>query len=214
VFGNGTMTEAQKKELYDMLDYDEQSVSADMVNEPRDAVKARVVAQLKKGSFALQSDVDNKPTEIISIVFEHLQANVLQRPESLACSLALGNFGVFDRTTANTIYPQIAHVKETDDSASFSPSAPFFALDFENRPLDGRADMALSMRMRPMEIIYHRGYIEAIYLFFKPPDTQLESVEALLVRKRSFVLIHLAYSDVECCEPDAGRNQARYSCWP
>ena len=35
--------------------------------------------------------------------------------------------------------------------------------------------------MRHMEIVYHKGYVEAVYKFFKPPESQLESVEALLV---------------------------------
>ena len=59
---------------------------------------------------------------------------------------------------------------------------PFFFLKFERNPLDGRADSALTVRMRYMEIVYHKGYIEAVYKFLKPPASQLESVEALLVR--------------------------------
>jgi vacuolar protein sorting-associated protein 13A/C len=58
---------------------------------------------------------------------------------------------------------------------------PFFFVKFENNPLDERADNALTVRMRHMEIIYHKGYVEAVYRFFKPPSSQLESVEALLV---------------------------------
>lgn len=164
-----------------MLDYNEQTSSANLMNEPRDALKTKVVAKLKQGSFALQSDVNGKSTEIISIVFDNLSADVLQRSQNLACSMALGGFGIYDRTTTDTVYSQIAHVKDASDSASFSADAPFFALDFENNPLDDRADMALSVKLRPMEIIYHRGYVEAIYQFFKPPASQLESVEALLV---------------------------------
>jgi vacuolar protein sorting-associated protein 13A/C len=174
------MTAAQRKELYDTLDYDEETAVTQSLNEPRDALKARVAARLKRGSFALQSEVAGKSTEIISIVFDLLQANVLQRPDNLALSMSLGGFGVFDKTTQNTIYPQIAHVKDADDAASFSSGAPFFTLDFESKPLDDRADMALSVRLLPMEIVYHRGYVEAAYQFFKPPESQLESVEALL----------------------------------
>jgi len=58
---------------------------------------------------------------------------------------------------------------------------PFFFVKFENNPLDERADTALTARMRHMEIIYHKGYVEAIFKFFRPPESQLGSVEALLV---------------------------------
>jgi vacuolar protein sorting-associated protein 13A/C len=178
---DGTMTEAQKKELYDMLDYDEQSATTESINEPADALKARVVAKLNKGSLALQSEVAGKPTEIISVVFDVFQANVLQRQENLALALALGGLRVFDRTTDKTLYSQIVHMKGGDNGAPAATEEPLFALDFESKPLDARADMALSVRLKPTEIIYHRGYVEAVVAFFKPPESQLESVEALLV---------------------------------
>lgn len=60
------------------------------------------------------------------------------------------------------------------------PELPFFWLKFEHNPLDGRADNALAVRLRHMEIIYHKGYVEAIFKFFKPPESQLESVGALI----------------------------------
>ncbi|GAA5849449.1 hypothetical protein JCM5353_001982 [Sporobolomyces roseus] len=59
-------------------------------------------------------------------------------------------------------------------------SQPFFSLKFEHQPLDKRADNALAVRLRHTEIVYHRGYVEAIVAFFKPPESQLESVGALM----------------------------------
>ena len=87
---------------------------------------------------------------------------------------------------------QIVHVKER--SALSSPgegpgnellaleAKPFFSASFEQNPLDGRADSALSVNMRSLEILYHRGYVEAIREFFRPPESQLESLAALLVK--------------------------------
>ncbi|KAL7343935.1 hypothetical protein BJY59DRAFT_711306 [Rhodotorula toruloides] len=57
---------------------------------------------------------------------------------------------------------------------------PFFSLKFEHNPLDKRADNALAVRLRHTEIVYHRGYVEAIFAFFQPPESQLESVGALI----------------------------------
>lgn len=59
-------------------------------------------------------------------------------------------------------------------------SQPFFSLKFEHQPLDNRADNALAVRLRHTEIVYHRGYVESIVAFFKPPESQLESVGALM----------------------------------
>jgi vacuolar protein sorting-associated protein 13A/C len=188
------MTEQQKKELYDALDYDEKTALAESFNTPRDAMKARIVAKLNKGSFALRSDPHGKVQDVISVVFDIFQATFIQRPDNFEASISLAGFSVFDGTTTNTLYPQIVQVKETRrrspvvavqtswDDAAVDPEDPFFFLKFEMNPLDDRADTALTVRMRHMEIIYHKGYVEAVYRFLKPPASHLESVEALLVR--------------------------------
>lgn len=182
----GPMTEQQRKELYDALDYDEKSALADAFQAPRDAMKARVVAKLNKGSFALKADPHGEAREIISVVFDVFQANIIQRTDNLEAAISLGDFGVFDGTTKDTLYPKIVQVKKVLGAATEAGTVdtvdePFFYVNFEHNPLDDRADNALTLRMRHMEIIYHKGYVEAVYAFFKPPASQLESVEALLV---------------------------------
>ncbi|TFK57082.1 DUF1162-domain-containing protein [Heliocybe sulcata] len=181
---SGEMTEEQRKELYDVLDYDEKAALVESFQPSRDALKAHVDARLQRGSFALKMDPHGSAVDIISVVFDNFKADVLQRPDNLETSISLGDFRVFDGTTPNTLYHQIVHVK---DSVAEEPEVtvqsnpePFFFLKFENNPLDERADTALTVRMRHMEIIYHKGYVEAVYRFFKPPKSQLESVEALL----------------------------------
>ncbi|KAK7694663.1 hypothetical protein QCA50_001851 [Cerrena zonata] len=189
----GEMTEEQRKELYEVLDYDEKSaLLAESFQAPRDALKARVVATLNRGSFALKTDPHGANKEIISIVSESLNSTFIQRPDNFEVTLSLGGFAIRDGTTTNTLYPLIVHVQESKSgvttpiqdgkliSGSKDSEDPFFFLKFENNPLDERADSALTVKMRYMEIVYHRGYVEAIYKFFKPPASQLESVEALL----------------------------------
>jgi vacuolar protein sorting-associated protein 13A/C len=184
------MTDEQRKQLYDALDYDEKTAVVDSLSAPQDALKARVEAKLKKGTFALITDPHDKCQQVVSIVFDALQATLIQRPDNLEASISLQDFGVFDGTTKNTLYPQIVQVKR-DRSNATSPKLdhipnlsfdePFFFVKFEQNPLSKRANSALTVRLRHMEIIYHKGYVEAIFKFFKPPDSQLESVEALLV---------------------------------
>ncbi|KAI8995643.1 vacuolar protein sorting-associated protein 13 [Trametes punicea] len=189
----GELTEEQRKELYEALDYDEKAALAESLDTPRDALKARVKAQLNRGSFALKTDPHGKNREIISVIFDIFQATFLQRQDNFETSLSLGGFAVRDGTTQNTAYPLIVHVQEKRSQSEAvkvlpveEPGAPpelqdpFFFLKFEHNPLDGRADSALNVRMRYMEIVYHKGYVEAVYRFLKPPASQLESVEALL----------------------------------
>lgn len=173
------MTDEQRKQLYDVLDYDERTSVADALQAPRDAIKARIHAKLDKGSFVLKNDPHGKAEDIISVVFDVFRADVIQRTDNLDASISLMDFTVFDGTTKDTMHPKIMYVKnlaEIDDRED-----PFLFVKFENKPLDERADNALTVRMRHTEIIYHKGYVEAVYQFFKPPESQLESVEALLV---------------------------------
>jgi len=193
----GQMTEEQRKQLYNVLDFDEKAALVDALQTPRDSLKMRVAAQLNKGSFALRTDPHGKNSEVMSVVFDIFGANFIQRPDNFEASISLNGLRVFDGTTPNSLYPQIVHVK-TELALDGSPisskeeaeSDPFFFVKFENNPLDERSDSALTVRMRHMEIIYHKGYVEAVYRFFKPPASQLESVEALLVLLLTLACTH------------------------
>jgi vacuolar protein sorting-associated protein 13A/C len=179
------MTDQQRRELYEVLDYDEKAALAESFELPKDALKARLQAELKRGSFALKTDPHGSAEEIVSVVFDEFQATAIQRRDNLEVSTSLGGFSVFDGTTRDTLFPQIVRVKQDSPPVGSATERdlkdPFFYMKFENNPLDERADTSLTMRMRHMEVVYHRGYVEAIYKFFKPPADRLESVEALLV---------------------------------
>jgi vacuolar protein sorting-associated protein 13A/C len=191
------MTAKQRKELYDVLDYDEKAALVESFQAPRGSLKARVSAKLNKGSFSLRTDPHGDAREVISVVFDAFQANFVQRPDNFEASVSLGGFGVFDGTTKNSLYPKIVRVKAkaAEDSGARTPETEnendaFFFVKFEKNPLDERADNALTVRMRHMEIIYHRSYVEAVYKFLKPPASQLESVEALLVSTYTRLATH------------------------
>ncbi|KAG8683870.1 hypothetical protein FRC09_015757, partial [Ceratobasidium sp. 395] len=242
--GLESMSDEQRKELYQAIDFDEKAAVAASFEAPRDAMNMRISAQLKRGSFALRSSQLKTEGDMISVVFDAFRADVIQRPDSMDAMVQLGGFGVHDGTQAGSIHPQIVRVKEShrkvtmDDSKTVSAhdkgskenwesalgdrrsvsgdedvaehdsvagdemhdepetteagtengeaeeiqevEDPFLYIKFENNPLDERADTGLTVRMRYMEIVYHRGYVEAIYRFLKPPESQLESVGALL----------------------------------
>jgi vacuolar protein sorting-associated protein 13A/C len=191
------MTEQQRRELYEVLDYDEKAAIAESFELPRDALKAKIQAELKRGSFALKTDPHGVAKEIISVVFDEFQATGIQRRDNLEVLTSLGGFTVYDGTAKDTLFPQIVQVKQDSptlrSATGHDPKDPFFYMKFENNPLDERADTALTIRMRHMEVVYHRGYVEAIYKFFKPPRDRLESVEALLVNMTLSVIFPVTY---------------------
>lgn len=191
----------------DQLDSDEvadrfgvrgEEVTAD-IDLPEDVIKVCVNAKLETGSLALREGGDG--TDIIRMVFDAFSADLLQRKENLEAAMGLGGMRVYDATVKGTQYSQVVRVKEDSRGPSRSasvgtgyqkqeaiegvkeesdPDNPFFYAKFESKPLDRRADSAVTLKMRPMEIVYHRGYIEKVVKFFRPPADKLETVGALM----------------------------------
>lgn len=204
----GGMSEQDKKEIDDIIDFDAESAAIPVGSTPKDFMRARVSAKLNKGSFALRVDPHGKATDIIALVFDSFSADATQLTESVSARMALGGFRVYDGTSPNSLYPQVVRVKDIENAGSKTRQTsldvkgtdgalaeisdgldetsanvdadPFFVMEVEQNPLDGRADNAVMVKMRHLEIIYHRGYVEAIVQFFKPPESQLESIGALL----------------------------------
>lgn len=199
-------TEADQKEIDDIIEYDAtDALTVGAV--PANFMKLRVSAKLNKGSFALQEEPHGRKADIIALVFDSFSADAVQLVESVSGKIALGGFRVYDGTRKDTLYPQIVRVKDLKKSPNRQTSLleagvhgalqdmrepdgedqavaennPFLVMEVEHNPLDGRADNAVTIKMRHLEIIYHKGYVEAVVQFFKPPDSQLESIGALLV---------------------------------
>ncbi|KAH7104413.1 vacuolar protein sorting-associated protein vps13 [Auriculariales sp. MPI-PUGE-AT-0066] len=186
-----TLDEDKKQELYQAVEYDEKSAVTASLETQRDTLKMRISAELDKGTFDLRSEPNGANNEVLSVVFSNFSASFLQRPDNFEARVGLDGFSVYDGTTRDTPYHQIVRVKDehsramstspgTDIDANEGHANRFFFAKYEQNPLDERADGGLTVRMRYMEIIYHKEFVEAIVKFFKPPASQLESVEALL----------------------------------
>lgn len=174
------LSEEQRKELYDTIDWDEKSTVAASVDLPREAISLRVRAKLDSGSFALRRDPHGSTEDVLSLGFDGFSANVLQRTDNMEAEVSLGGMSVYDGTKLGTKQPQIVRVKSVAGASSEPSDEPFFYTKFENNPLDERADTGLTVRLRAIEIFYHRGYLEEVMRFLKPPASQLESVTALI----------------------------------
>ncbi|KAG9302115.1 hypothetical protein G9A89_020549 [Geosiphon pyriformis] len=199
---DSVLTEEQRQELYNAIDFDEKAAVTSAIDIPREAVKLSLKTKLKTGSFTLKKDPRGKNVNILCLTFDIVTTNFIQRLDSFQAESALGSLIVDDGTTKGTFFPQIVRVKkeynpekENENYGNFGDSEtnpaskvgidqnnknPFFQLIFESNPLDGRADNALSMRMRPLEIVYNQNAIDSVIEFFKPPEQQLESISTLI----------------------------------
>ncbi|KAG2213335.1 hypothetical protein INT46_007194 [Mucor plumbeus] len=198
--GSIHITEEQKKELYDAIEYDEDKAEiATAVDIPKNT-------KLNRGSFTLRQNA-KKPTELdlLSIVFDAVSIDITQYLESMKIAAALGDLQLFDGSTKDTIYHQLIGVKKKNNRDSSLLNAknnmtererrksnslleivnskeadPFFAIVFEKKPLSNIADNAISLKMRHLEIIYSPVVIAGVMKFFKPPSSKMESVNALI----------------------------------
>ena len=195
---NTTMTDQQRKELYDAIDWDEKKAITESVDVPRESVKLQVESSLRMGSFTLKRDPHGQSTEILSLVFDNFQAKALQRPDSLLADISLGGLRVYDGTTEGSLFPQIVSVKGGTPAAAQmhigSPTSPdnsskeqerkdkdaLFHLIFEQNPLDESADSSVMMKLKSIEVIYNPKFIVEVAKFFKPPETHMESIGALM----------------------------------
>ena len=195
------MTDQQRKELYDAIDWDEKKALADSVDLPRESVKIQVESSLQSGSFTLKRDPHGKANEILSLMFDNFQAKALQRPDSFLADISLGGMRVNDGTTAGSLFPQIVNFKaptvgnvkgsiediaaedanpdQEKDKAKATKDALFHLL-FEQNPLDESADSKLDMNLKSIEVIYNPQFIVEVAKFFRPPERHMESIGALL----------------------------------
>jgi vacuolar protein sorting-associated protein 13A/C len=191
------MNDQRRKELYDALNYDERAAVAASFEPAKDSLKVRATATLNKGSLTLLMDPHGRKKEVVGMVFEKLRVDAIQRPTNFEACVTLGDLHVHDGMTEGTLYHDIVRIKRdlsqpgspANDGTVVIATGPvptdvdhaFLVVKFEQNPLDERADNALTVRLGSMEVIYHKGYIEAVYNFFKPPETHMESINALMV---------------------------------
>lgn len=187
---NTQMTEEQRQELYEAIDWDEKAALADAVDTPRDSVKFQVEASLSTGSFTLRQSPHKNPKDLLSLHFDVFKAKALARPDSFLTEVSLGGLRVNDGTTPDSLYPEIVRVKDAPDrkkqkrlsivELEKSSEEAFFHLELEQNPLDGLGDFAVKAKLKPLEIVWNPNIVVGVVGFFRPPERHMESITALM----------------------------------
>ncbi|PHH61768.1 hypothetical protein CDD81_7979 [Ophiocordyceps australis] len=187
---NTQMTEEQRKELYDMIDWDEKTALADEVDMPREAVKLCLEASLGTGSFTLKKSPHGDARDLLSLHFDLFKAKALQRKDSLLANVSLGGLRVNDGTTPNSLYPEIVRVKDAPKTKEqrrlslmeleSSNGEPFFQFEVEQNPIERAGDIAVVGKLKPLEVVWNPNFVVGIVDFFRPPERHMESITALM----------------------------------
>ncbi|KAF5020391.1 hypothetical protein F66182_7578 [Fusarium sp. NRRL 66182] len=187
---NTQMTEEQRQELYEAIDWDEKNAIADEVDVPREAIKMCIETSLSTGSFTLKKNPHDDAADLLSLHFDVFKAKALQRKDSLLANISLGGLRVNDGTTPDTVYPEIVRVKDAPTEKQRKRLSlaeleqpeedPFFQFEFEQNPIEREGDIAVVGKMKPLEVIWNPNFVVGIADFFRPPERHMESITALM----------------------------------
>ncbi|AET41679.1 membrane morphogenesis protein VPS13 Ecym_8410 [Eremothecium cymbalariae DBVPG len=176
-----SITEEQKKELFDAIDFDENKEIMDSIDLPRDRVKMRITNLLNKGSLVIKHS--SKKFKLCEVVFEQCAAEFLQRPDSFLAKFELHEMRIEDGSP-DTLYKHILSVSDHHNYHSapneVSASEPFFQVVFENNPLDESADTYLNIKLGSMLVFYHANYLNQLLRFFNPPKKHWDTITAIM----------------------------------
>ncbi|SCU93408.1 LADA_0G02938g1_1 [Lachancea dasiensis] len=179
--GDGfTMTEEQKKELYDAIEFSEDGDIVKSIDQPRDRITTKISCQLNRGSLSI-IDKD-KDIRLGEMVFEKSETEFYQRTDSFVASFKLHELKVEDGSP-NTLYKHIVSVKDLqfdDQRDEPQPDEPFFQVAVENKPLDESADNKVDIKLRSMTVFYHVHFINEIIGLFRPPQQHLDTIGAIM----------------------------------
>ncbi|KAK4132156.1 vacuolar protein sorting-associated protein 13 [Trichocladium antarcticum] len=188
---NTQITEEQRKELYEVIDWDEKTALAADVDVPRDTVKMQIETSLSTGSFTLKQSPHGNTRDLISLHFDLFKAKGLKRPDSFLADLSLGGLRVNDGTTPNSLYEEIVRVKDAPKTKvrrrlsiveleKSSDEEAFFEFQLEQNPLDEQGDIAVTAKLKPLEIVWNPNVVVGVVDFFRPPERHMESINALM----------------------------------
>lgn len=188
---NTQMTEEQRQELYEAIDWDEKTALAEEVDVPREAVKMCIETSLSTGSFTLKKNPHDNAADLLSLHFDIFKAKALQRKDSFLANVSLGGLRVNDGTTPDSLYPEIVRVKDAPDREQQknltlaelekqTEEDPFFQFEVEKNPIEREGDIAVVGKMKPLEVIWNPNFVVGIADFFRPPERHMESITALM----------------------------------
>ena len=187
---NTQMTEGQRKELYDAIEWDEKAALAESVDVPREAVQMCVETSLGTGSFTLKRNPNNNPTDLLSLHFDLFKASALKRKDSVLANISLGGLRVNDGTTPDSIYQEIVRVKDAPQpdgrkrlsliDLEKTEDEPFFYFEVEQNPIERMGDLAIKGKLRPLEVVWNPNFVVGIVDFLRPPERHMDSISALM----------------------------------
>ena len=179
--------EEQRKLIFETIDFREGDVFEDVEVADSD-VSLRLNFSLGSGSFALM----RLKKRLFDFSVTQFKVDTTTRKKSWCMNVSLSDLALMEALSEDSLYPYIVRSKEHKKSISSESLSNafvdakesmeimsdnlFFKMTFEINPLESSADNFLSLKMKPLEIVYIKDAISKLADFLKPPmaSTALE----------------------------------------
>ncbi|XP_036365427.1 vacuolar protein sorting-associated protein 13A [Octopus sinensis] len=156
-------TPEEKARLYNAIGYEEN------VNEgifPKEYIAVQLVTKLNCLAVVIKDD-DKNHFDIMKLQLNEVFSSVSQRPSANAIlvNTSMKQLTIFG-SPQNKLVPKMMNSKMTEGDSS-----PLLSVKFETNPLDGSCDTRVSVNAEPLQIIYDAVTVNALAVFFKPPES-------------------------------------------
>ena len=150
------MTPEERAAFYDTIGYTENEQLPDMAELDRHAVLARVELGVKRFGLCMPGLME---TSVVG-----LEAAVKVRPGSWDVAVAVADLSVVDLVTRDARFPNVV------SRTAASNAGNLLTVAVESNPLDGRADMAIQLSARALDVVYVPRFVDELVGFFKIED--------------------------------------------
>ncbi|CCF60631.1 hypothetical protein KAFR_0L00240 [Kazachstania africana CBS 2517] len=190
------ITEEQKQEFYDVIEFDESeefnaSKQENLANIkiPNHWTTLKITGSLRKGYFAIKKN--EQKMKLGEIIFENCQWDFLKRSDSYKTTFKMHEFKIEDGSP-NSIYKHIVSPKTSletkindeldniDDIVYVARKEPLFSVVYESNPLDGLSDSKIDLKLLGTTVFYHVHFINEVITFFSPSEEQLDTIGAII----------------------------------
>ncbi|XP_052088041.1 intermembrane lipid transfer protein VPS13C-like isoform X4 [Mytilus californianus] len=177
----GELSEVEKKELYDKIGYKEE---ADQQKLPDDYIAYKIQLEIKQFDVTLSSNRRN----ILKASLCEMLTSYENRPEGKGVRILSKTEG-FKIEGATLGFKPFTIL--TSNGGLYTTDKQMFMLDYYLNPLPYvyKADQALILNVRPVEIFYDEHAVTQVLSFFQTPDkeSEVDLNEIAMAKLRGFV---------------------------
>ena len=171
------LTEEQKQEFYDAIEYDESNNKPYNKSISKDVVTLNVSNNIKSGFLRLKTKAQNET--LSEFTFVGAKTKFYQKPESFGFNFELNSFSIKDKSSSSTYSNIVKCNSDLNDNAEIVDD--FFKVYFEKNPIDNvDADSSLTIKLNTMSIYYNPHFIKKVVQFFKTSDELHDTLSAII----------------------------------